>query len=1109
MVAVKQITHLVITIVSIVLLLLTIGFVTSRVYADESDYNTHTIIVHNSFHTITDQQSKDAYRKRITTDFTARYPQNYNPNVDGPWISSNDFVSAELTTINGNQIQLENTFDNQFYTPKWSYDIGDEETLKLVIKTDKRFDSVEPIVNSRVSSYAVQIHRVDGLDSSKDHDRNNGNTMAFENDSDRTIEIWLKSYPKVGDLDTFLSTINTLKESEDEKIVFTKDWKPTPLDHPVRARLSWKLTKDQIEKDANAIWAATKGLGCDQGAVYGLLLKCRFYLDKVAAAFEYSTKRDFFAHLKSELSIDESQLEQLRQISSFYNVDYNDTTERCSLIATMQDDDDWEKKWRDTVPGLKEVLRNYEGIEAEELDVPDYYVSSIYIDFDSVDITNFERRFRVTYDNNIGSKKAEEDIIGALPYTLKQPPERYGYEFKCWSTEKDGNGKTYDLHDTLNEDDFDSKRTLTLYAQWIKKATVTFYPSGGTLEDKTGEVVWIVDINDTITLPKPTKKGYVFDCWDEPSYKAGSEYKVASDHEFIAKWKKEYTLTWPDGSTYSTTDKDEAQKLLNKEKLLGRYKTDEEGKILLKKYEKYGSIRIHEVKVPAGHRAEQMDTEVRLAEETATIVNPVVEDESYEPSDSQGAKKNDTEGSKTGDNTALLLFLISFIVSGIAVLALIFRRKRKPLHFLLILIMAATLCSGSAYLCQHESIAAENDSNTFTIYKVDDSGHPLEDVEFEIYGKPIVDDHDDDFTDIKVRKQWDDAGYEDKRPKRILINLLADGEVFRSHAFSAEENWEYTFKGLPKTKDGKTIQYTVTENTIETEGDYGYAATVDKYTITNKFTRLKVTVRKATNPIYGLIKNTPEVSFEGEGISKSREISGSYSDRPVLNWWMDFPLESLYTVYVDPGEYTVSETQPEPDLDKIREVWTTYDFRDNWTRAKAYDDLDYLSYKNPNGDDLWPLERGVLQYYPFGSWDFELTYDPDEGLGIHGMETIGLNELIEYENLYRIGYQPPPYDPDNPEPHTAGYRWYLTLDRNKYKYNDIFVNQNSYSPNVSSTLSTSVIEQGKHPKDGYEELGPDWSPNPMWRIDWQQDPDDKNHLYINIYNDVIKPPRWK
>lgn len=334
MISIRQIMHLTVTIASIVLLMLTMGFAASWVYADDSDYNTHTIIVHNSFHTFTDQQLQLAYTAEVPTFFAPMYPWTHDPGEDGSWISPNDFLSAEITSRYGEKKQLENNFiDDDIYEPMWSYNIGDEETLELVIKTDKRFAIVESFANAPDSPYSVQIEKVKGLDSGKQEDRNSGSTVTFKNDSDRTIEIWLKAYPKVADLNAFLNMINTLK-GENEQIIFNKDWKGKALDQPVTAELSWELTKDEIERDARALNTAMKGLGCDEESVYTTLMKCRFYLDPLASTYYEIYNRELFPLIKSELGLKDTEFEQLMGIKDLYDVQYDKKTK--GVLSLLQ-----------------------------------------------------------------------------------------------------------------------------------------------------------------------------------------------------------------------------------------------------------------------------------------------------------------------------------------------------------------------------------------------------------------------------------------------------------------------------------------------------------------------------------------------------------------------------------------------------------------------------------------------------------------------------------------------------------------------------------------------------------------------------------------------------
>lgn len=87
-------------------------------------------------------------------------------------------------------------------------------------------------------------------------------------------------------------------------------------------------------------------------------------------------------------------------------------------------------------------------------------------------------------------------------------------------------------------------------------------------------------------------------------------------------------------------------------------------------------------------------------------------------------------------------------------------------------------------------------------------------------------------VDIPVNKVWND-GENPNRPD-ITFMLMKGSEVIAKQTVSAQEQWAYTFKGLPKyDKNGQPITYTVEELSVE-----GYLTTITGsmetgYTVTN------------------------------------------------------------------------------------------------------------------------------------------------------------------------------------------------------------------------------------------------------------------------------------
>ena len=109
----------------------------------------------------------------------------------------------------------------------------------------------------------------------------------------------------------------------------------------------------------------------------------------------------------------------------------------------------------------------------------------------------------------------------------------------------------------------------------------------------------------------------------------------------------------------------------------------------------------------------------------------------------------------------------------------------------------------------------------------------------------IKNSHTPELTEVKGKKTWNDA--DDRfgsRPEKITVNLLADGREVDEKTVSADSNWEYCFSDIPKYKDGREIQYTVTEDAVS-----GYSTEINGYDIQNSYTpkETSVTVTKCWN----------------------------------------------------------------------------------------------------------------------------------------------------------------------------------------------------------------------------------------------------------------------
>ena len=122
---------------------------------------------------------------------------------------------------------------------------------------------------------------------------------------------------------------------------------------------------------------------------------------------------------------------------------------------------------------------------------------------------------------------------------------------------------------------------------------------------------------------------------------------------------------------------------------------------------------------------------------------------------------------------------------------------------------------------------------TWTEASVD--GYELTDTKVEEYLTTLTNTHEPEVTKVDVTKVWTDADDKDGiRPDSVTINLLADGkETGASVTLNEGNSWKGSFINLPKYTDGKEIEYTISEVTVE-----GYTTTISGdaasgFTVTN------------------------------------------------------------------------------------------------------------------------------------------------------------------------------------------------------------------------------------------------------------------------------------
>ena len=136
----------------------------------------------------------------------------------------------------------------------------------------------------------------------------------------------------------------------------------------------------------------------------------------------------------------------------------------------------------------------------------------------------------------------------------------------------------------------------------------------------------------------------------------------------------------------------------------------------------------------------------------------------------------------------------------------------------------------SGRLDVHHGIGIDN---VYTVVEQSVAGYESKITGNAAEGFVITNTHKTETVDVPVSKIWNDADDQDgMRPDSITVQLYADNVAVEGKTLTldADSNWQGTFIGLPKYRDGgKTIVYTVAETKISE----GYTASVSGTTITN------------------------------------------------------------------------------------------------------------------------------------------------------------------------------------------------------------------------------------------------------------------------------------
>ena len=279
----------------------------------------------------------------------------------------------------------------------------------------------------------------------------------------------------------------------------------------------------------------------------------------------------------------------------------------------------------------------------------------------------------------------------------------------------------------------------------------------------------------------------------------------------------------------------------------------------------------------------------------------------------------------------------------------------------------------------------------------------------------ITNKHVPEKTKVEGKKTWEDNNDQDKkRPTKIKVNLLADGQIVQSKEVTPDTdgNWKYEFTDLDKNKDGKPIQYTVKEEPVS-----GYKSKVEGYNITNSYkpeeTSVKVTKKwEDADNQDGKRPESIKVQLYGDDKKVGDEVTLNEGNKWTHTW------EKLpKNADGNPIEYTVKE------VGKIDNYTTSYgkDSQGNLTICnkhtpektkvegeKTWDDADDQDGKRPKEITVNLLANGKkvkeTKVTADDNWKYSFTDLPKYEGGKEIEYTVTENPVAEYNFSSNGGY---------------------------------------------------------------------------------------------------------
>ena len=276
----------------------------------------------------------------------------------------------------------------------------------------------------------------------------------------------------------------------------------------------------------------------------------------------------------------------------------------------------------------------------------------------------------------------------------------------------------------------------------------------------------------------------------------------------------------------------------------------------------------------------------------------------------------------------------------------------------------------------------------------------------------ITNTHTPETINVDCKKTWvDDNNKDGKRPDKVTIKLLANGEEIESKEVIAKD-WTYTFKNLPRYEKGKEINYTIKEVNVA-----GYDTTIDGYNITNTHTTEKVEIsgKKTWVDNENQDGKRPEkvtVNLLADGKKvESREVTADegweytfdnlekYKNGKLIKYEISEEKVDGYTTKVD--GYNITNTH-KANTTKVEgtKKWIDTGFEEHRPKTitiRLFADGEELQHKEINANGKWEYEFDNLPEYKNGK-KIKYTIKEDD---IEGYEII-INDFDITNRYYAV-----------------------------------------------------------------------------------------------------------